>query len=67
METEFKNVELTGHCGHERPKTTEEWQTIKQLETKLAEVKQLSDRINNQEEIIKELKNTVTKLENKNK
>jgi hypothetical protein len=65
METEFKNVELTGHCGHERPKTAEEWQTIKQLETKLAEVKQLSDKVNSQEEIIRELENIVTKLENK--
>lgn len=65
METEFKNVELTGHCGHERPKTAEEWQAIRQLEAKLAEVKQLRDKVDNQEELIKELENIVTKLENK--
>ena len=65
METEFKNVELTGHCGHERSKTAKEWQAIKQLETKLAEVKQLSDKVNSQEEVIRELENIVTKLENK--
>ena len=61
----MRNVELTGHCGHERPKTSEEWQAIRQLEAKLAEVKQLRDKVDNQEELIKELENIVTKLENK--